>query len=230
MISRRTFLAAGTALLAGQTRRSAAADIAPGPHPLGLDSVRDGVLYVPKGYVAGTPTPLVLMFHGAGSSGLNCQYAFPLADERTFLVLAPDSRSELTWDIVLGSYGPDLDFIQAAFQQTVSRCSVDRRRMSIAGHSDGGSYALSFGLGVGDIFGRLIALSPGVMTPVAANGKPRIFIAHGVNDPTMPIDDTSRKFVPRLRGLGYDVTYKEYEGGHGAPEPIVRTAFEWLMM
>jgi predicted esterase len=229
VISRRTFLAAGTAFLAAQARRSRAADLAPGVHQLGLDSVRDGVLYVPKGYAAGTPTPLVLMFHGAGSSGLNCQYAFPLADEFNLLVLAPDSRSELTWDLVLGSYGPDVEFIQTAFQQTVSRCSIDRGRMSIAGHSDGASYALSFGIGVGDLFGRLIALSPGVMTPVAANGKPRIFIAHGVNDPTMPIDDTSRKFVPRLRGLGYDVTYKEYDGGHAAPAPIVHDAFAWLI-
>jgi predicted esterase len=44
----------------------------------------------------------------------------------------------------------------------------------------------------------------------------------------MPIDDTSRKFVPRLKGLGYDVTYREYEGGHGAPAPVVREAFEWV--
>ena len=26
----------------------------------------------------------------------------------------------------------------------------------------------------------------------------------------MPIDDTSRKFVPRLKKLDYDVTYREY--------------------
>ena len=43
----------------------------------------------------------------------------------------------------------------------------------------------------------------------------------------LPIDDTSRKFVPKLKGLGYDVTYREYDGGHGAPPAIVREAFEW---
>ena len=66
------------------------------------------------------------------------------------------------------------------------------------------------------------------MQPATAAGKPRIFISHGTADQTMPIDDTSRKFVPRLKGLGYDVTYREYEGGHGAPPAIVREAFEWV--
>jgi phospholipase/carboxylesterase len=231
MITRRAFLAsAGTAagLLGVRAPAARAATLTPGTYPLDLDRIRDGILYVPKGYTAGVPTPLVVMFHGAGSSGLNCQYAFPMADEYGFLILAPDSRSELTWDLVLGAYGPDAEFLQTAFQQTIARCSVDRSRMSIAGHSDGASYALSFGIGVGDIFGHLIALSPGVMTPIAAKGKPKIFIAHGLSDRTMPIDDTSRKFVPRLKNLGYDVTYREYDGGHGAPAPLVHDAFEWL--
>ena len=56
-----------------------------------LDNVRDGVLYIPKGYKAGEPTPLVVMFHGAGGSGLGTSYCVPLADEFNFIVLAPDS-------------------------------------------------------------------------------------------------------------------------------------------
>jgi phospholipase/carboxylesterase len=151
-----------------------------------------------------------------------------MADEFGQLVLAPDSRDERTWDLVLGSYGADQEFLMAAFRSTRARCNVDLRRMAIAGHSDGASYALSFGIGAGDVFGRIMALSPGVMTPVARNGTPRIFISHGTNDPTMPIDDTSRKFVPRLKGLGYDVTYREYDGGHAVPPAIVHDAFEWL--
>jgi hypothetical protein len=33
----------------------------------------------------------------------------------------------------------------------------------------------------------------------------------------MPIDETSRKFAPRLRALGYDVTYREFDGRHATP-------------
>jgi phospholipase/carboxylesterase len=229
-ISRRHFLhgaglAAASALLG---RRSWADELTPGSYPLNLDRSRDGVLYVPKGYKAGVPMPLVVIFHGAGSSGQSCQYAFPMADEFGYLLLAPDSRSELTWDLILGEYGPDVEFLETAFQQTLMRCSVDRRKMIIAGHSDGGSYALSFGIGVGENFGHIMAMSPGVMNPVAATGKPKVFISHGISDTVMPIDDTSRKFVPRLRGLGYDVTYREYEGRHGVPTDVVREGFKWL--
>ena len=116
-ITRRDFLAAaGTAsVLTAAIRPAAADELTAGQYPLKLDNVRDGVLYVPKGYKAGVPTPLVVMFHGAGSSGLNTSYTFPLADEFGFIVLAPDSRSELTWDLVLGQYGPDVEFLQERF-------------------------------------------------------------------------------------------------------------------
>ena len=183
-ITRRCFLAAAGAagVLAASVRPSAADELTPGQYPLKLDNVRDGVLYVPKGYQAGVPTPLAVMFHGAGSSGLNTSYCFPLADEFGFIVLAPDSRSELTWDLVLGQYGPDVEFLQEAFRQTLGRCTIDRQRLTVGGHSDGASYSLSFGIGAGDVFGHVIAMSPGVMSPVAARGKPKIFISHGLRD------------------------------------------------
>ena len=122
-ITRRDFLAAaGAASVLTVVNRPAAADeLTPGQYPLKLDNVRDGVLYIPKDYKAGVATPLVVMFHGAGSSGLGTSYCFPLADEFGFIVLAPDSRSELTWDLVLGQYGPDVEFLQDAFRQTMSR-------------------------------------------------------------------------------------------------------------
>ena len=72
-------------------------------------------------------------------------------------------------------------------------------------------------------------MSPGVMEPIEARGKPRIFISHGTADQVMPIDDTSRRFVPKLQALGYDVTYREYEGRHAPSAPIVREAFEWFL-
>lgn len=212
----------------GVPLRSRADDLTPGIHPLGLDHSRDGILYLPRAYRAGAPLPLVVMFHGAGSSGRNCEYAFSDADRHGFIVVAPDSRDEKTWDIILGEFGPDGEFLQRALQQTMARCSVDTKRLAMVGHSDGASYALSFGISVGDEFSHIAAMSPGVMTPFAARGKPRLFLSHGRSDTVMPIDDTSRKFVPRLRGLGYDVTYQEYDGRHAVPAEIVASAFAWM--
>jgi len=216
--------------MAGRARAARAADPTRfGENPLKLGTDRDGILYIPRGYKEGTPMPLALMLHGAGGSGRGVSYTFEIADDLGVIVLAPDSRDEATWDMLLHGFGDDVEFIGAALKDTYARCSVDRTKMAIAGHSDGASYALSLGIGVGETFGHVMAFSPGVMQPVEVHGKPRIFISHGVSDPVMPIDVTSRQFVPRLKKLGYDVTYREYEGRHGVPPAIVREGFQWFI-
>jgi phospholipase/carboxylesterase len=214
--------------VAGSALRVCAADeLGPGQFPLGLDHERDGLLYLPRGYTAGVPAPLVVVFHGAGGTAQSVSYTFPMADRHGVIILAPDSRDQRTWDLVLGSYGPDAEFLATALGQTMRRCSVDRGRLAVAGHSDGASYALSFGIGAGDLFSQILAFSPGEMTPIDARGKPRIFISHGRSDEVMPIDETSRRFVPRLKKLGYDVTYREYDGKHPVPTEIVAAGFDW---
>ena len=228
IVTRREFLAAAAA--APLARRQAPdREAGPGRYPLKLGDDRDGLVYVPQGYAPGKPLPLLMMLHGAGNTSLSVQYTFPLADEMGVIILAPDSRDERTWDGVLRSWGPDVDFIGAALLQTLDRYNVDRHRVGVGGFSDGGSYALSFGITFGDQFGRVIAMSPGVMQPMAVRGKPRIFLSHGTNDPIMPIDQTSRKFAPKLRSLGYDVTYREYDGRHSPQPEIVHEAFEWFV-
>jgi phospholipase/carboxylesterase len=221
IINRREFLAGGLAATvlqppAGRT------------YPLGFETHRDGLVYLPAAYQERMPAPLMLLFHGAGGSGARAASWFPLADAFGVVMLAPDSRDERSWDAVLGDWGPDLQFIARALRYTVDRWAIDRRRMCAAGFSDGASYALSFGIGAGDVFSHVAAFSPGLMTPREALGKPRIFISHGTDDPVMPIDETSRRFVPALRKLGYDVTFREYDGRHNVPEPIVREAFSWF--
>lgn len=60
------------------------------------------------------------------------------------------------------------------------------------------------------------------------HGKPRIFVSHGTADPILPIDECSGIIVPALLGRGYDVTFKEFEGGHTIPADIATEAMRWL--
>jgi predicted esterase len=230
-MQRREFLILGAAAASTllPVRPAHAEDAAgPGQHALKIgDGDRDGLYYVPRGYKPDVPAPLWIVLHGAGGTSQSAAYAFALADEFGVVILAPDSRDDRTWDGVLLNWGPDVDFIEAALARVANVCSIDRRRMSVAGFSDGASYALGFGISFGDQFTRIIAMSPGVMQPMARRGNPKIFISHGTTDAVMPIDETSRRFVPRLKALGYDVTYHEYEGRHTVSAPIVREAFEW---
>src|SRR5947199_3244138 len=115
-LTRRAFIAAAGATAFAQSVW-AADPVRIGQQKLKLaDGDRDGLLYVPQNYKPDVATPLVLMFHGAGSTALNVSYTFPIADELNFIVLAPDSRDEATWDMLVHGYGEDVEFIGLALK------------------------------------------------------------------------------------------------------------------
>jgi len=236
-MDRRKFLTVGAASAFGllqETRRARAAslvqnDIPYGQTSLGLsDDGRDGLLYVPKSYRDGAPMPVLVMLHGLGGTALSVRYTFPLAEEFGVVVVAPESR-ELTWGQSIPGFDADVKYIGAAYRYATDILDIDRSHVALAGHSDGAGYALSMGLAYGDVFNHLMIFSGGLMLPFRKKGQPKIFFGHGISDTQMPIDRTSRRFVPELKGEGYDVTYREYEGGHGVPVAVVREAFEWFL-
>jgi len=214
------------AVLQARPRRPSSS-ATPGRHKLGLSPDRDGLLYVPKGHNASAMAPLAVMLHGAGRNGQAMDYTFALADDFGVIIVAPDSR-ERTWDVVLGGFGADVAYIDAALRYTFSRCAVDSTRVAVAGFSDGASYALSLGTANGDLFSHVMAFSPGFIAPAEHRGKPRIFISHGREDAVLPIATTSRMLVPKLAADGYDVKYREFDGPHTVPAPIAREAFTWF--
>jgi len=185
---------------------------------------------VPPGYAGTTKeAPLALMLHGAGGdarSGIS--HFLDLADEAGLVLLAPESRGR-TWDVLAGGYGPDVSFIDRALGQTFDRLAVDAGKLAAVGFSDGASYALSLGLTNGDLFTRVIAFSPGFAAPAARRGRPSLFVSHGTRDRVLPIERCSRKIVPVLAREGYEVRYREFNGGHAVPRPIAREAIEWFI-
>jgi phospholipase/carboxylesterase len=207
-----------------------AGDAAPaGLQPLGLGGERDGVRYVPAGYRPERPAPVVLMLHGATGNGRRTvESLLTLADEFGLILVAPDSRLR-TWDVLHGGFGPDIAFIDAALTDTFDSYAVDPARIAAEGFSDGASYALSIGIGNGDLFTHVLAFSPGFLAPPGQEGTPRLFISHGRQDQVLPIDYCSRRFVPGLRRAGYDVTYQEFDGPHRTPPEIARMGIEWFL-
>lgn len=197
--------------------------------PLALGGDRDGWRYIPVGYRAGQAAPLALMLHGAGGSGRRTiERLIPFADEFGLVLLAPDSRRQ-TWDILLGGYGPDVLFLNAALGDTFARHAIDPARVAIEGFSDGASYAISLGIGNGDLFRQVIAFSPGFAAPPGQKGQPRFFISHGTRDQVLPIERCSHQLVPALRAAGYAVRYEEFDGPHTVPLAIARQAMLWFL-
>lgn len=231
-MDRRRFLSLAAAGALGSLRTAAAqtlpSDRVPyGERRLQIADDRDGLLYVPKSYKPGVPMPLLVMLHGLGGSADGARFVFPMAEEVGVIVIAPDSRG-ITWGQEAPGFDSDVRYIGEAFREVTEFLSVDPERVAIGGVSDGATYAFAMGLAYGDRFNHLIIFASSMMAPLRKQGKPHIFIAHGLNDTQMPIDRTARRVVPQLEAEGYDVIYREHEGGHTAPRLLVREAIEWL--
>lgn len=199
---------------------------ASGTSRLSLGGTRDATLQMPP-QTNTEPLPLMLLLHGAGGSGDGILKRLgSFASAAGIAILSPDAR-EPTWDAVRGEFGPDVQFIDRCLERVFEQVNVDTRRLSIGGFSDGATYALSLGLINGELFRRVVAWSPGFVVGGEVSGRPRIYVSHGHEDEILPIDRTSRRIVPALKRNGYDVTFKEFIGGHTIPREIATEGMQF---
>jgi phospholipase/carboxylesterase len=196
--------------------------------PLGLgDGGRDGVIQMPSVIPSGK-MPLLIFLHGATQTGARTITRVSAAAEQLGIaVVAPDSRRG-TWDAIRDEFDEDVVFLNRVLEHVFERVNIDPDRLAIGGFSDGASYGLSLGLINGDLFPRVVACSPGFIIQAPPHGKARLFFSHGTADQVLPIDQCSRVMVPRLRSMGYDVTFKEFDGRHELPPEIAMEALRWM--
>lgn len=198
-----------------------------GLHRLVSEETGTAWVYVPEG--VSTPRPLLVLFHGAGGQARDMiDLLREQADARGMVLLAPQSAGA-TWDLMSRKgYGQDAAALQRLMAALAGLVSIEPARVGVGGFSDGASYALSLGLDNGDLFHSVLAFSPGFANMAHRTGSPRVFVSHGVADPVLNIDRCSRALVPRLRELGYGVTYQEFPGKHLVPPEIASAAVEWF--
>ena len=183
-----------------------------GEAPTGLQHVawtgKGSLLYVPRTYRPTDPMPFALTLHGCCSEargGLNLWYRY--AKRRGIILLAPDGG---------GSWGsPEL--IDRGLREVFERYAVDPEHVAVVGFSAGASYSLTLGLANGHVFTHVVSHSPGGYSSAGAVGRPRVFLAHGTFDRTLPVR-ISRRLAPQLRRRGYHVRYVEFPAGH-RPQP-----------
>ncbi len=199
-----------------------------GPLGLGDRDGRDGVVQMPASAAPGRALPMLVFLHGATQNGAGMLRRLgPAADAHGIVIVAPDSRAG-TWDAIRDDFGVDIEYLNRVLDHVFARVAVDPTRLAIGGFSDGASYGLSLGLANGDLFPRVMACSPGFIVQAPPQGKPKLFFSHGTADQILPIDQCSRVMVPRLRTLGYDVTFREFAGRHEVPPDIADEACRWM--
>ncbi|HET6977229.1 MAG TPA: PHB depolymerase family esterase [Pyrinomonadaceae bacterium] len=189
---------------------------------------RDAVLQIPAN-AGDKPLPLLIMLHGATQRADDMFWYLDSApDEAGVAVFAPNS-ADTTWDAIGGrAFGEDVYYLDRMLAHIFETTAIDPARISIGGFSDGATYALSLGLINGDFFKSIVAFSPGFVIGDDSHGKPRIFISHGTRDHILPIDRCGRRIAGELKGRGYDVTFREFDGDHEIPADVVRAGLSFV--
>lgn len=199
----------------------------PGQRLLGLRANRDATLRIPPKFA--TPMPLLVLFHGAGGAGDRMLARISAyTDEAGIAVLSPSSQGG-TWDVIRGDFDVDVAMVDKALANVFEQLPVDPNCVIAGGFSDGASYALSLGLINGDLFKQILAFSPGFVVPLESQGRPRIFISHGMEDPILPYERCGKKIATELKAKGVDVTFRDFHGGHEIPPDIGRAGMAWAL-
>ena len=116
--------------------------------------------------------------------------------------------------------------IDALIEREIER-GVPHDHIALAGFSQGGAIALQTGLRQPERLAGIVALSTYLPLPDkveaerhAANRSTPIFMAHGTEDPIVPLK-LAQASCSRLINLGYPVRWHEYEMPHSVcPEEI----------
>jgi len=189
---------------------------------------RECQFFIPKKHRSDTPSPLMVMFHGA--KGEACEWIELLrhiAESANILLLAPSS-SGMTWDLMPAGKSQDVQLLEYLLNEVFDGYSIDASHVAVGGFSDGASYALAIGLTNPEIFTHVIALSPGSLTVPLRQSGAKVFIAHGTRDEVLPVS-ASRQIHSRLVSAGYAVDYTEFDSGHRVPLAIAHSAVELFL-
>ncbi|MGH7948648.1 MAG: alpha/beta hydrolase [Candidatus Binataceae bacterium] len=181
------------------------------------------------------PHPAMIAFHGWGANAMDLLGLAPYVADGRFLVVCPQGPMEVPIGAIRG-YGwfpmqmgrqPDEAEIDRAaenaskFIDEALKCyPIDRRKLVIAGFSQGGGMAYRLALSNPERFAALVAMStwfpPGLAERVTnrdALAMLPTLVQHGRADDMIEIA-RARQSIETLRELKVPVQYREYDCGH----------------
>lgn len=196
----------------------------------------------------GAKGPLVVGIHGRGDTAEGFARVWEAFGRPRPVFAVPEAPYPLLFSG--GKMGWSWDFpsqdrrLWARADPEVARYVLAVVREVRASREVGGVYLLAHSQGVAYAFMAMaeepggvrgvIAFAgvlPGEMLPDAALARAaavtRVFIAHGLQDEAIGIA-SSRKAKERLARLGFEVTLREFEGGHTIPAEVLREAQGWI--
>jgi len=190
-------------------------------------------LYVPETWDGATAMPLVMALHGGSGHGRDFLWSWVREARARGVMVASATSRDRTWALM----GDDLDAepLRAMVESIAARYPLDRARVLLTGMSDGGTYALLYGLREGAPFTHL-APACGVLHPMllagghlaGAQGRP-IYLIHGALDWMFPVQ-TAHLAREALTHAGAALVYRELDDlSHTYPRDENPRILDWLL-
>jgi polyhydroxybutyrate depolymerase len=153
---------------------------------------RTFIIHVPELYKPENPIPVVLMFHGSGSSGILFEACGmdDVADRKGFIVVYPDAISaDRTWSDGRGKNDPvregidDVGFVSALIDYLETKANVNPDRIYAAGMSNGAMMCHRLGCELSDKIAAIGAVSGTIMVDRCEPTRPvPIIMVYGTAD------------------------------------------------
>lgn len=175
-------------------------------------------LYYPEGYESDKEKDfgLLLFLHGGGESGDSLgaiksngpPKLIAQGKQFPFLILAPQNPNKKKWW--------NTRAVMQLLDTVVERNRVDKKRIYLTGLSRGGGAAWELAVQYPERFAAMAVVCGMTPVPYASwiDKNMPIWVFHGTEDTSIPVTE-SREMVSRLKEMGYEVKFTEYEGvGH----------------
>lgn len=210
---------AGCATWAGPLRRAPSPE--PGTAQIALrvgGETRTYLLHVPphppRRFRRIEPYPLLIVLHGSGAAGETVRHMSrldSLADVRDFVVAYPDGTRN--WLGLQSGWnagqccGPaarndvdDVGFLRALITEVSSGLAIDRRRIYVAGFSDGARMAYRVGCEMSGEIAAIGVVAGSLVERECSPSRPIPLIAfHGTSDDEVPFTDSTYSPRPPTR-------------------------------
>lgn len=201
--------------------------------------------FLPTGYEPNYAYPLIVFFHGDGSSGEQILKVAPRLSRRNFISIGlrgprlldvlDDGHMRFSWGIEGGECDPEIeDYVFRAVEQTRRNYHVHSERIYLAGVCEGANVAYRLGLTFPEKFGGVISLNGamprrgGPLFRLPDIRQLRVFIGHGLANPYIPLT-AARQDFQLLYTAGLDVTFQTYATTHRLHQGMLHDVNRWII-